>query len=345
MRLNRLRCLRQLLGLDSVLEVADSGIPVAIEEDLSPDEQLCLAAAILRLRVSDEVGAGDRRAKHRIDVLARYRKLLVDGGQFGLPDARGRLLVERPAHLSSLLARVKNQFHAAMILVEVSVDNPWGKVPIAPEVRLSTIWDLADMFSPSLPEDSVTALEAALLKAQPTLIRRPRLGAVSKGILVSLTGVTATTLAAPAIGTAIGVHLLGLSGAAATSAGLAVAGGGSVVSGGLGMAGGTAIISAAGSAAVVGSVANKRLRRFLTGVNASVDTEMLKAYATTSMLRELPQHRMDFLAGLEAFRTMERELEAELARIESLDEKDRKLLSITKDRLKTVRALIRELTH
>lgn len=56
-------------------------------------------------------------------------------------------------------------------------------------------------------------------------------------------------LAAPAIGGAIGSSALGggLSGAAATSHGLAMLGGGSVASGGLGMAGGTAVIAAAGA--------------------------------------------------------------------------------------------------
>jgi hypothetical protein len=53
-------------------------------------------------------------------------------------------------------------------------------------------------------------------------------------------------VAAPAIGGAIGAYT-GLSGAAATSHGLALLGGGSLAAGGLGMAGGTAVITAAGA--------------------------------------------------------------------------------------------------
>lgn len=53
-------------------------------------------------------------------------------------------------------------------------------------------------------------------------------------------------IAAPAIGGAIGAYT-GLSGAAATSHGLALLGGGSLAAGGLGMAGGTAVITAAGA--------------------------------------------------------------------------------------------------
>ena len=52
-------------------------------------------------------------------------------------------------------------------------------------------------------------------------------------------------LAAPLIGGIIGSTFLGLSGAAATSAGLAFLGGGSLAAGGLGMAGGSTLIAAA----------------------------------------------------------------------------------------------------
>jgi pimeloyl-ACP methyl ester carboxylesterase len=57
-------------------------------------------------------------------------------------------------------------------------------------------------------------------------------------------------LAAPVVGAALGSSALGgsLTGAAATSHGLAILGGGSIASGGLGMAGGTAVVTAAGTA-------------------------------------------------------------------------------------------------
>lgn len=54
-------------------------------------------------------------------------------------------------------------------------------------------------------------------------------------------------LAAPAIGGAVGA-LLGLSGAAATNAGLATIGGGAIAAGGFGMAGGVAVVTATGAA-------------------------------------------------------------------------------------------------
>ena len=55
-------------------------------------------------------------------------------------------------------------------------------------------------------------------------------------------------MAAPAIGGAIGTSAMGLSGAAATNAGLATLGGGALAAGGAGMAGGVAVVTAAGSA-------------------------------------------------------------------------------------------------
>ena len=61
-------------------------------------------------------------------------------------------------------------------------------------------------------------------------------------------------LAAPAIGAVVGTSMLGLSGAAATSAGLAALGGGALAAGGAGMAGGTLLVQAvAGGVGILGA--------------------------------------------------------------------------------------------
>ena len=61
-------------------------------------------------------------------------------------------------------------------------------------------------------------------------------------------------LAAPAIGTLVGTTFMGLSGAAATSAGLAALGGGALAAGGAGMAGGTLLVQAvAGGVGILGA--------------------------------------------------------------------------------------------
>lgn len=76
------------------------------------------------------------------------------------------------------------------------------------------------------------------------------LAAGAKKSMVGLLGVgalaTGGLLAAPALGGAVGVLVGGYSGAAATSYGLALLGGGSVAAGGLGMVGGTAVVTVAG---------------------------------------------------------------------------------------------------
>ncbi|MFT4468533.1 DUF726 domain-containing protein [Arthrobacter sulfonylureivorans] len=70
-------------------------------------------------------------------------------------------------------------------------------------------------------------------------------------------------LAAPAIGGAVGAVVGGYTGAAATSYGLALMGGGALAVGGLGMAGGTAVITGLGAAlggALGGSILNAYVR-------------------------------------------------------------------------------------
>lgn len=98
---------------------------------------------------------------------------------------------------------------------------------------------------------------------------KPDLSKASKIATVSVVGVTAAAplalLAAPAIGGAIGSMGVfgGLSGAAATSHGLALLGGGSLAYGGLGMAGGVTVVTAVGAAVggtLGASVSNAYLR-------------------------------------------------------------------------------------
>jgi uncharacterized protein DUF726 len=87
----------------------------------------------------------------------------------------------------------------------------------------------------------------------PLLQRKDRNYVHGLSTAVAVTMATALALplalvAAPAVGGAIGVGLLGLKGAAATSAGLAWLGFGSIASGGAGMFGGLALVTAVGGA-------------------------------------------------------------------------------------------------
>ena len=70
--------------------------------------------------------------------------------------------------------------------------------------------------------------------------------------LLILGGVIVGLIAAPVIAPAFAI--IGLTGAAATSSGLAFLGGGSLAAGGLGMLGGTAVVGASGG--ILGTIAS-----------------------------------------------------------------------------------------
>jgi hypothetical protein len=98
---------------------------------------------------------------------------------------------------------------------------------------------------------------------------------VGGGLAGLALGAPAALFAAPAIGGAIGALIGGYSGAAATSFGLALLGGGSLAAGGLGMAGGTVVVTALGATlggALGASVTNAYVRE-----DKSFHIEMLQS--------------------------------------------------------------------
>lgn len=98
--------------------------------------------------------------------------------------------------------------------------------------------------------------------------------------IVSFTGVGLAAaaplalMAAPAIGGAVGAIAGGFSGAAATSYGLALLGGGAIAAGGLGMAGGTAVVTALGTA--LGGVLGSTIANAYVREDKSFHIEMLQ---------------------------------------------------------------------
>jgi Protein of unknown function (DUF726) len=96
---------------------------------------------------------------------------------------------------------------------------------------------------------------------KPNLSRTTKLAGF--GLAGLAAGAPAALLAAPAIGGAVGTLIGGYTGAAATSYGLALLGGGSLAAGGLGMAGGTIVVTAIGGTlggALGASVTNAYVR-------------------------------------------------------------------------------------
>ena len=111
-------------------------------------------------------------------------------------------------------------------------------------------------------------------------------------------------LAAPAVGAFVGSTFMGLSGAAATSAGLAALGGGSLAAGGLGMAGGTMVVQAvAGGAGVLGAK--------LVGDQAEL----------AQFRREQKELREDIQTRQQSDASKQKNIEVLTARIRRLEEK------------------------
>lgn len=159
-------------------------------------------------------------------------------------DAR-RYLLTSPKLATASLGGVDQRRRAVVLMIELAAFQPW------PE---STDWD-TDMRREALVAfvDAIPALVDHELmreidKALTVAVRRLSRREVDRRKVVAVVaggaaiGVLTGGLAAPLIGGAVG-GVMGLSGAAATSAGLALLGGGSVAAGGLGMAGGTAVIA------------------------------------------------------------------------------------------------------
>ena len=123
----------------------------------------------------------------------------------------------------------------------------------------------------------------ALKEIPPSTVWRNAMVAVAIGIAVAVTG----GAAAPFIGAAIGAAM-GLSGAAAVSAGLAFLGGGALAAGGLGMAGGTAVVI--GGGAILGASLGGGVAGMLHESNALVLRELAKLESIAVVL--LP-HTLD----------------------------------------------------
>lgn len=114
----------------------------------------------------------------------------------------------------------------------------------------------------------------------PNLAKTTKLAGAALVAAGAMTGVG--LMAAPLIGGLVGTTIGGYSGAAATSYGLALLGGGSVASGGLGMAGGTAVVAAVGGG--LGGVMGAGITNAYVREDKSFDIEKLKDGAGVAVI-------------------------------------------------------------
>lgn len=118
----------------------------------------------------------------------------------------------------------------------------------------------------------LSEFESVLKYEKRNLARTSKLAGTAIVAAGAMTGVGLA--AAPLIGGFVGTTIGGYSGAAATSYGLALLGGGSVAAGGLGVAGGTAVVAAAGGS--LGGVIGAGLTNAYVSEDKSFKIEKLK---------------------------------------------------------------------
>ena len=159
-----------------------------------------------------------------------------------------------------LAGRIEGRSRGLIVLVDLMTFNPWyPEDKWVPAARKEALKTAAGELAGVTPDDLAAATKEfdALSKAlRQKSIKWGRVAAV--GVVGAAVGVATGGLAAPYIGGMIGASM-GLSGAAATSAGLAALGGGSLAAGGLGVFGGTILVGGVGGV-VAGSAAGAATR-------------------------------------------------------------------------------------
>jgi hypothetical protein len=241
---------------------------------LSSDSQKVLALATIRLMDLDIASSSDFEAGRRI----QERNKLVDTlgevvpiGARHYSSALNGKIAEELSRLSPELSRV----NAAMILSETSLVSPWSKGEIATDIRRIALKDLATLLRLPQPELLVDQIINGYL---------PKSRSFKKIALITLFSIAGGFIAAPHLGAAIGAAM-GLSGAAATSAGLAALGFGSVAAGGFGMAGGTVIVGAL--AGVVGGGTSLKLAS--DQIKSNPELEALKLRISLHVMNAMPE--------------------------------------------------------
>ena len=305
---------------------------VAVYAPLGQDVQRVLDS-LLMVWLEDDCqreNKEDKRARKEIQIGARKRRqeITADAGQ-------GSYFLESAEAYRELRGTCSGEGGE---LVRLAIaQNLLGYQPYAAErgLSLSQTW-LTDVF---VAEQDV--IDAALLKrlkgAQQsydrwlsgTYTKWAVRGAVAVAATVATGGVAA--VAAPAIATVLaGEAVVGLSGAALTSASLAWVGGGSLAAGGLGMAGGTAIIT--GGGAVIG-LTTAASGATLVGVLSKDYAEQVKRGCVdwlaqcSVLLEESPAQALRVIEELKA--RLERAIDADKRTIDALKgtkEKDQKKL-------------------
>lgn len=160
-------------------------------------------------------------------------------------------VAEHAGLVLDLWAEVRDGSRVALLFIELAAFSPVGDELLQPdrETRDKSLEIIAGAARGTAAPGYLMALDPLLEERLNDLSRRRKRWGRIAGVAIGGASIGALSggLAAPALGSAIGGSM-GLGGAAATNAGLALLGGGSLASGGFGMAGGTAVVTAASAA-------------------------------------------------------------------------------------------------
>lgn len=265
---------------------------VAQQFSLNETESLALSLAKLALMEADleaESDCSDRVVKR--DVIRRYADLLSSrlgtsgdnredldwltarqlarsitaNTEADLPDRlqrsideygadAARYIVTSPDVTKTAFSLIEQRQRALVLLVELIAFYPWPSgTKWGTKLREETLHSLVDGFSAPVDAQLVDEVDRRLASSIRQL-RRQSLDSKKFAYIAvggAVAGLLTGGLAAPVVGGAIGTSM-GLSGAAASSAGLALLGGGAVSAGGFGIAGGTVVIAGAAGAGTAG---------------------------------------------------------------------------------------------
>lgn len=295
-----------------------------------------LALAFLRLMDVDLLGsrksASEKHLQARIDFQEKLGNILpVECRAFSAALA-SPLAVE----LRTRCGATAPHF-AAMILSEIAVVEPWPDKKVDLVVRRIVLKELASFFRVLDPQVQIDHIVDNEL---------PKRRSFKRIALITLFSVAGGLIAAPHIGAAIGAAM-GLSGAAATAAGLASLGFGSVAAGGFGMAGGTIIVGAisgaVGGATSIASAAAKvkslpevealKLRISLRLMQNIMGAESVGAELTSRIKAKIES----LIVERDALRDQLTKLESDRRSEKAKEVRDDRRLGLLKDKIRTLK--------
>ncbi len=212
------------------------------------------------LEKKDERGAA-RRFAVLVERADRVGKLHIRGFVQSRAELEAVLRQVCPEFRSQIINGFNraSRLHATLAMIEVLTVQPYAtneetrKFTVSDDARNSVAEFIATTvdFEGRSPSATVKVVRAALEEANGVFSKFwKRVGIF---VVAALATGVAGVFAGPFIGGLIGTYILGLSGAAAVSAGLALLGGGALTAGGFGMMGGTVVIATAFGAAGAGA--------------------------------------------------------------------------------------------